>query len=185
MDGSLSYWTAWSTSEWYGIGLGGLLATWILYRLAAKMSRLLIINVSFSFFRHLSYPKEIGRMTLRGDVTRLQLLVLVMFVSSNIVCMALKVKSLTQLSSRTALLSLVNLIPLFAGSRLSLAADTLGVSLRTQNRMHTLLGLVSGLQALIHSGISIADRSFTTWNEFTISGFTVSTPAGRGHVSLK
>jgi Est1 DNA/RNA binding domain len=34
-------------------------------------------------------------------------------------------------SSRAALLSTINFIPLFAGSQLSLAADALGVSLRT------------------------------------------------------
>lgn len=165
-----------NSAEWYGAGLGLFFAVWIIYRITSRLLRLLLAGVSFFLLKHLFYPRGIGRGAWWGDISRFQMLAVVSYILANAICMAWGFKSLAQFSSRVAFLSTINLVPLFAGSQLSLAADTLGVSLRTQIRMHTWMGLMSSVQAVLHSVLSVTHRSFDGWDEFTISGITVSTP---------
>lgn len=162
-----------NSGQWYGIGLGSIFALWILYRVGQRLLSLLLTGASFAFFRYLVLPHDIFGMNTWGDISRFQLLLLLLFLAANVFCVAWGTQNIPQANSRVALLSLANLIPLFAGSRLSLAADALGVSLRTQHRMHRWFGILSALQAGVHSALSVADRSFTDWNEFTISGLVV------------
>jgi hypothetical protein len=165
-----------NSAEWYGAGLGLLLAVWIIYRITSRLIRLLMVGASFFLLKHLFYAKGIGRGAWWSSVSRFQMLAVVIYVVANAICMAWGYKSVAQFSSRAAFLSITNLVPLFAGSQLSLAADALGISLRTQIRMHTWMGLMSSVQAVLHAVLSVIHSSIDRWDEFTISGITVSTP---------
>lgn len=121
---------AMNSGEWYGSGLGLFWGLWSIYRIMSRLLRLLLAGISFFLLKHLFYLTGISRGMWLGDISRFQILAVITYISANAVRMALGVSSLGQLSSRAALLATFNLIPLFAGSQLSLAADSLGISLR-------------------------------------------------------
>lgn len=57
---------------------------------------------------------------------------------------------LSQAGLRAGTLSIVNLIPLFAGPHLSTLADLLGISLRTIRQIHRSAGIMAVLLAGFH-----------------------------------
>jgi len=66
---------------------------------------------------------------------------------------------------------MINLIPLLTGTRFSLAADTLGFSLRTQASLHKWLGLIATCEAIIHSVASFLPLA---WDRAQVWGTIVS-----------
>ena len=72
----------------------------------------------------------------------------------------IEIKTLSEASKIAAVLSVLHLIPLLFSSRLSFAADLLGMSLKSDNGFHGLLGYMAFLQKLTHVLLQIIHNVF-------------------------
>ena len=156
--------------EWYAIAFGSLVALWLGYRIAMKILGVLSVLVSLLFWKFLVYPRLHLRHHRPGQTNPLRLFVIVLYLTINGLCMGLPVGTTSQVASRSGILSTINLVSLFTGSRLSLAADALGWSLRAQMVAHKWVGLLVTGQALLHSASSLA---MPHWDELHVTGIVV------------
>ena len=129
--------------------------------------------ITVLFLKHLFYSNLAHRAWVIR-VTRFHILCLALYLTGNIVCMCTGVgQNRERIGSRVDILSTINLIPLLTGTRLSLTADTLGISLRSHISLHRWIGIISTIQAVIHV-LFLGDRNFREWDLFKISGAVVS-----------
>jgi hypothetical protein len=77
----------------------------------------------------------------------------------NAFCIGFKVADIQSAGLRAANLSLINMIPLFAGPHLSYLADILGVPLRAYRRIHRAGGMMSFFLLIFHVLTVIATRT--------------------------
>jgi len=81
------------------------------------------------------------------------------YIAVNVFCFSFRASSISQAGLRAGTLSIVNLIPLFAGLHISFLADLLGVTLATFRQIHRSAGVMSVLLALFHVPVAVASRS--------------------------
>jgi hypothetical protein len=135
----------------------------------------LVYSTTLGGAARLVYPIILGGDAQIGSLTRLELLLLGLYVATNALCMGLGVKSTTEAATRSGVLSVINLLPLFAGSQLSLVADLLGISLRSQLLLHRCVGMLATGQAILHSTVAIFGPLQGPWENFRTFGAMVST----------
>jgi hypothetical protein len=73
-----------------------------------------------------------------------------MYITANIFCTSFHTSSISEAGLRAGTLSLINIVPLFAGPHLGFLADLLGVSINIYRRIHRSAGLMSFLLTLFH-----------------------------------
>jgi hypothetical protein len=157
-------------SEWYGVALGGVLMLWLLMRVSSYLFR----KWATWSFRYFVYPRLRYRWILIGGMSPVEILLLLLYIGSNGFCMAFRATSTSEVSSRAAILSTINMVPLMVGSRLSVAADLLGVANGSFTMLHRWIGLVSTVQGVTHTVLSVSDRAHFQWNSSNLFGFIVS-----------
>lgn len=111
-----------------------------------------------AFCQHLIYPAIVRRRKNSNRWSRINVLLLLMFFSANVVCLVIGYPSITRAGLRAGTLSLINMIILFAGPHLGFLADVLGVSVRTFRRFHVSAALVSLVLAIFHSILGVARK---------------------------
>jgi hypothetical protein len=85
---------------------------------------------SFFFLKHFVYPHILPRIPFIGTATRLEVLLAFTYIITNLFLVTLiGVKTVIDKSIRAASMSIINLIPLLYGPRLSLMTEMLGISL--------------------------------------------------------
>ncbi|RYC63891.1 hypothetical protein CHU98_g2325 [Xylaria longipes] len=152
-----------SVTNWYAIGGSSLLATLLLFRVHQAYGSVL----RFWLNRHLFYP------LLVYDVTRLQALLLVVYVSANGLVLALFPGNHPSLEQRAALVSTLNIVTVFLGGRTNPLIDMANVSLQTYYFWHIWAGRVILVEGLLHAGIRIAHQASRT-DSLAVSGWIVS-----------
>jgi hypothetical protein len=120
--------------------------------------------------RRLVYPHLFPRMPFVGTATRLQVLTAFLFLLTNTLLTTIGSRSAT--GSRAATMSVINLIPLFCGPRLSMVTKLLGISLRGSVGVHQLAGRTAIAQMLLHVLLLIGSASFK-WTATTVAGLVV------------
>lgn len=141
-------------THWYAISLGALVALFLLYRLyLVALSTAHVYGKRF-VLKYLIYPQIPRLLRGGGTITRLHFLIILIYVTGNILCMAFGVTSFVQLRTRTGLMSLVNLVPLCLGGRLTFLGDFCGVSYENHSRMHRWIGRMAVIQSLLHVTIA-------------------------------
>jgi hypothetical protein len=158
---------------WYGAILAAGFALWVVYRLTRWLLGSAAMLLTYFLLRHLVYPNTLGSSARIGGLTRLELLLVGICLVTNALCMGLGVKSTTEAATRSGVLSVINLIPLFAGSRLGLVADLLGVSLRTQLLMHRFIGVLATVQGILHSTLVVVGPLHGPWDDVRTFGTVV------------
>ncbi|XMA13701.1 hypothetical protein WAI453_006492 [Rhynchosporium graminicola] len=88
------------------------------------------------------------------------------------------VKSRSDMGTRAATMSIVNLIPLLCGPRLSLMTEMLGITLRTSIGSHQWLGRTAIAEALLHTIISLTGSQSFVWSGINASGVVASSAIG-------
>jgi hypothetical protein len=166
---------------WYGAILALGFTLWISYRLVRWIAGFATLLFSYFLLKHLVYPNTLGSSVRISSLTRLEMLFLGLYVLTNALCMGLGVKSTTDAATRSGVLSVINLVPLFAGSRLGLLADLLGVSLRSQLLLHRYMGMLATVQGILHSAVAIFGPTRGPWDGFRIFGAVVSV----GHLQCR
>ena len=111
---------------------------------------------------------------LLGGMSRFELLLLTLYIASNGICMAYKATSRSDVSSKAAILSTINMIALLVGSQLTLVADFLGIAHPNFVLLHHWMGLLSTTQGIIHTFLAVPDRANFRWNPSSLFGFIVS-----------
>lgn len=127
-------------------------------RLVRHLSVRLAYYTSLFVLRHISYPYLIHRHRFVGPWSRIAVLLQLLFITVNIFCVSFQVSSISEAGLRAGTLSMINMIPLFAGMHLSVLADLLGMSLRTYRRVHRSAGLISFALMLFHVVVVVASQ---------------------------
>lgn len=154
--------------ELYAVFVMGLLGFWpciILFFRTLRLSQILMT----SFERWIQYP-----LAIKGAfrITRLELLLIFGFIGCNIFVLAFRVSSAADFEKRSAVVSAINIIPLFLGGNPNPLFDLIGVSTGSYHLIHYWIGGVAILEGLIHAGMSIQFGG----NKLKISGILVSCP---------
>ncbi|KAI0836083.1 hypothetical protein F5Y06DRAFT_274157 [Hypoxylon sp. FL0890] len=152
-----------SITGWYAILSGSILALLMLLRLF----RFCHVHFRTWLHRHLIYPILISK------VTRLQAGLLLIYVSINAMVLVLFLKNTVELKQRAALVSILNMVPLFLGGRTSPLADLGNISLHTYYYWHVWVGRVAAIQSLLHAGLSLYQPT-SKRDSITISGWIIA-----------
>lgn len=121
--------------------------------------------------RHLIYPHIFPRIPFVGTATRLQVLIVSLYLVANTLIIAIGPRA--QMSSRASTMSIINLIPLLCGPRLSLVTKLVGISLRTSIGSHQWLGRTAIAQMFLHTVISLTGSTPFTWTASNLNGVVV------------
>ncbi|RPA99743.1 hypothetical protein L873DRAFT_880014 [Choiromyces venosus 120613-1] len=95
----------------------------------------------------------------KGTLTRLHFLLIACYVLSNILLIALGTSTTAQLVKKSALMSLVNLMPLYLG-RMNLVIDDWGISSENYDRIHRWIGRIAFTEAAIRVVLSLTGKKF-------------------------
>jgi hypothetical protein len=109
--------------------------------------------------KYLSYPHVLRRHRYLGPWSGASVVLQRVYISVNALCLGFGVSSIWTAGPRAANLSLINLIPLFAGSHLSFLADVLGITLRMHRRFYRSAGLMSFALLVLHILMMVAKRT--------------------------
>jgi hypothetical protein len=121
--------------------------------------------------RRLVYPYFFPRMPFVGAATRLQVLTAFLFLLANTLLTTIGSRSTT--SSRAATMSVINLVPLFCGPRLSMVTKLLGISLRGSVGVHQWIGRTAIAQMLLHVLLLLTGSASFKWTVTTVAGIVV------------
>ena len=157
-----------TTTQNYAIAFGG--ACFALFlansrRLVRLLAYALRLLSRFSYIRVIRrFKRDIGRWHLNIGPWHLHtVLLLALFLGVNAYLILFngffKLVSVEETSIRAANLSLINLVPVMAGpSQSRLASTVFGVSLKTFQKVHRSLALVSTLLVALHIAAAIVAR---------------------------
>jgi hypothetical protein len=154
--------------SWYSFISGCILALWLLwYGFYRAINSKWPLTTSF-IARHLVYPHISSRIPFVGTATRFQVLVVSLYLLANLLITIVGVRA--NISSRAATMSIINLIPLLCGPRLSLVTRLLGISLRASVGSHQWFGRTAIAQMLVHMVVSLTGSSAFTWTTNNLTG---------------
>jgi hypothetical protein len=122
--------------------------------------------------RHLIYPHIFPRNSFIGTATRFQVLIVSLYLVANTLIVVIGGPR-AQMSSRASTMSIINLIPLLCGPRLSLVTTLAGISLRASIGSHQWFGRTAIAQMLLHTAISLTGSSPFTWTASNLNGAVV------------
>ena len=144
----------------YAIAAGGTFFIFVLINLLPYLAPLWK-HISLFTSKHLTYPYILHRHRLIGPCSRLEILLQVVYLTINIFCLSFRLSGVAKAGTRAANLSLVNMIPLFAGPSFSFLADRLGVPLEVYRCGHRSAGFMTFVLVLIHVLSVVSQGSFS------------------------
>lgn len=156
--------------ELYATLFGGFIALYSLVRLIQICWLLILPWVVVSFARHIQYPLVVRRRFWMS-VTRLEILVFLVYLAVNITVLCIFVQNKADLSARAAVLTVINITPLFIGGRF---AALLGVPLPTYYLSHHWIARVASLEGILHAVLATRGSRGSQPNATTSSGYIVS-----------
>lgn len=118
----------------------------LLYRLTFRVLRFSYSRTSFFFLKHVIYPY----LWRYGKITRIRSLFTIIYLIINMLFASIPVSSKADISKRTGLLSIVNMVPLFAGYN-TVLTDYLDMSVKTQHQLHLCMGAVTFCHGAVHA----------------------------------
>ncbi|KAI3326510.1 hypothetical protein HD806DRAFT_520363 [Xylariaceae sp. AK1471] len=158
----------------YSIVFGGLIALYPLYRIIHFVVHLVVPRLVVCFARYVRYPLFMRRSDNRMSITRLELLVFIIYLASNTVLLTLWNRGVEDVQRRTALLAIINTTLLFLGGRTNPLANFLRVPLSTYYLSHHWVGRVAILEGLIHSAFMLTRARHDQTTYISLSGYIVS-----------
>jgi hypothetical protein len=148
----------------YAVVMGGIFSVLLLlngWHRIARLGRYLSPPV----LKHMVYRYVLHRHGLLGPWSRAGVLLQLIYIAGNITCFCLgasgvkpQASRLSEAGLRAGTLSVINLIPLFAGPYPDSLADLLGVTLSTVRQIHRSAGIMAVLLAVIHVTVAVVTR---------------------------
>lgn len=132
----------------YAIAAGGIFLTLFLFNCLSNVLQL--IRLVLYTVKHYMYPYVLSRHRFLGPWTRASVLLQLVYITLNVVCITVHVSTVRQAGLRAGTLSLINMVPLFAGLHHGFLGDLFGISLDVYRRIHRSAGLMSFFLALFH-----------------------------------
>ena len=157
-------------SKIYAVVAGGIPILFVQNRLFLRICHFVQDNF---FLKHFVYPYIYRRTRFLEPMTWSRLLLQSMYWLLNAAFHIVGVHNVDQAGNRAGVLSVLNLVPLFLASQVSLVADLLGVSLRTYLQIHGTIGFVATLQALAHVSVQLKTSTFSFGDSLQFYGFLV------------
>ena len=130
-------------NQGYATAIGSIVIIFVLANFLPRITRL-VKHISLLISRHLTYPYLLHRHIFLGPWSRADVLVQLIYIAANIICLIFKVSTMSksnlptfqvstilESSLQAGTLSLINMIPVFAGPHLGFLADLLGLSIST------------------------------------------------------
>lgn len=161
-------------SQWYSIGIA-CVAMVLVLKCLYPFLRWVYQFARFLLLRYMVYPLILPQGRTVASITRLQLLLFMIFLAGNGVSMALHVKGAREQSNRAAMMASINLIPLFCGGRTSILVDRLGIPLHSYYLAHHWIGRVVVVQGLLHAGLALSNATASDRAHSLPSGILVGT----------
>jgi len=159
--------------------LGCIFAIWLFLRAVYRTLTSEWLSTSSFFLKHAAYPHVFPRIPFVGTATRLEVLLASAYLTTNIVLVTVVgVDSRSDIGTRAAIMSMINLIPLLCGPRLSLMTEMLGITLRTSIGSHQWLGRTAVAEVLLHTIISLTGSQSFVWTGINASGVVASSAVG-------
>jgi hypothetical protein len=154
--------------QWYGVALTALAAI----VLAASYLRPFL---PFWLLRHIAYPRLHPLLGGTGDTTRFGAIVVGVFLTGNVLCSGLGIRSSSDLVKRTGQLFTINAIPLFLGGKIGPLVNILRMQYEDFARAHRWLARVAAAQAVVHAAVAAsAKKDFRSQSQ--IAGLVVRRP---------
>lgn len=135
----------------YGLSLAFLIFLFTLRPIALCLGAIF----GHSYKKHIQYPLLVTRNRYTGSVSRLEAIYLVIYLAINGVVIGYSIRDRSDLSRRTALASLVNIVPLCFGGRTNPLMNFIGIPLPLYHYAHHWFGRVAIIEASIHACISL------------------------------
>jgi hypothetical protein len=142
----------------FAIAVGGIFLSLALYKLRHRI-RQFLEGFSLWTYKHFVYPQCLRRHRYLGPWSRADVLLQLIYIAVHVVCLRVKVSSISEAGLRAANLSLINLIPLFSGPSFNVLTDLLGISLGMFRRFHRLAGVMSFVLLVFHVITVLASRT--------------------------
>jgi len=158
--------------SWYLFIFACLIAIWLLIRAIYSTITSKWLSTSLSFLKDSFFLLKHFIETAR----RLEIFLTSAYIITNILIVLQPFTGLnpkSEISIRAATMSIINLVPLFGGSRLILMAELLGISLRTGIGAHQWFGRVAVAEVLLHTIISLTSSQPFKWTGLVASGVVV------------
>jgi hypothetical protein len=166
--------------SWYSFVSGCLITSWLLLYSVYRVIHAINsgwLSISSFLLKHFVYPHIFPRVPFVGTATRFEALAAFIYLLVNILIVTIGPRA--DIGSRAATMSIINVIPLLCGQRLSLATKLLGISLRTSIGSHQWFGRIATAQVLLHTIISLTGSKSFTWTAINFSGVVVGSPSSR------
>ncbi len=148
----------------YAIAMGGVFSVLLLLNGWPWIAHF-IHYISPLTSKYMVYRYVLRRHRLLGPWSLAGVFLQLIYIAGNIVCFSLGVShvqtqrsTLSQAGLRAGTLSIINLIPLFAGAHLGTLADVLGVNLRTIRQIHRSTGIMAVLLVSFHIVVAVGTR---------------------------
>jgi hypothetical protein len=142
----------------YAVSVGGIFAFLLLVNSLPYFQTLLALAHRLTL-RYLVFPQLLRRNRFVGPWSPADVLLQICYVTANAFCLSFRAESFGEAGVRAARLSLISMVPAFAGPHLSFLADVLGVSLRAFQRIHRSAGVVSVLLLAFHVTTVVAAKT--------------------------
>ena len=141
----------------YAVAASSIVMFSILANALPSITRFLKFISSFAS-QHLTYPYFLSRHRFLGPWTRGDVLIQLIYITGNVFCLSFRASTVSQAGFRAGTLSLINVVPLFAGPHLSFLADVLGVFVITYRHAHRSAGLMSFCLVLFHVLVAVVGQ---------------------------
>ncbi|KAI9855644.1 MAG: hypothetical protein M1813_009690 [Trichoglossum hirsutum] len=137
-------------TQWYAVALGGLVSLSIIYYLLSSIVKIAHTYAASYFFKHVFYPQVHQFIRGSDEMTRFDVVLIVVFLIGNILCTTIGVEDISSLTKRAGLMSTINLMPLSLGGHMNFVASRCGIKLESYGRIHRWLGRAAIAESLVH-----------------------------------
>jgi hypothetical protein len=144
----------------YSLATGGVFFLLFLTQMIPHLAKT-FKGVAVWISKHIIYLYAIDRHRIVRPWTRAIVALHLVYIALNVFCLGFQASSASKAGLRAGTLSLINMVPLFAGPHLGFLADMLGLSLTSFHRIHRSVGWMSFAMEILHvSTVIVSGVSF-------------------------
>ncbi|TLD14366.1 uncharacterized protein PgNI_02695 [Pyricularia grisea] len=163
-------------STWYAIGVFGAITLCIIVCMFLRLSRAVFRLGKRIFFRYLIYadiPKASGHSYY---TTRYKCFLFLSVLTANIAAITIGVDDRRKFVKRTGMVAVINIVPLFLGTQISVVASNFNVKLGSNARLHRWLGTAAIMEGILHAATSLSIKKPKPSKREEIAGFLRKRP---------
>ncbi|KAL9129886.1 MAG: hypothetical protein Q9217_001786 [Psora testacea] len=162
----------------FAIATGSLIAFAFILRFWRTFGRALRKRIYVYLLRHVILPYAVRRYRFLGPWSYARLICYCVYLAVMAVGCSFRASSVELAGRRAGTLALINMLPLYLGFHLDLAAGLLGFPRSRYTIFHRAVGLMSVALCAVHSGIALRNK-FAPFREVDSTyGFVVSNTSG-------